>query len=96
MTPDPDDKFSEADFREWAEQNDAEVIERDDGILAATWYNGKEVHFEPNGHVILRQFKVLGGAEPGDTIELQGNRLVVNEQDGGEHRVSLNEFPIDR
>lgn len=89
-------EFTRDDFETWAERNNLGVHEQDDGTLIATWHDGREVHFEPNGNVILRQFNVLGGCEDDDTITVDDDDLVINTYDDNEYRVNVEDFPIDQ
>jgi len=81
----------------WAEEAGASAIDhrdRDDKVVCE-WGTGDEVHFHADGAIVLRKFRLLGGAEPDATVERCGSRLIVTDSTGEEHRVSATEFPID-
>lgn len=90
-------QLTEAEIEDWCDANGASVVDYRDGknALVATWGDGREVWFYENGMVVLQMVRPLGGAEPEDTVERQGDRLVV-EHERGTNYVRYDEFPVER
>ena len=88
------EEFTEAEFEEWADDNNAITSETENEITAL-WGDGREVVFnKPTGNVYLIQNRLLGGGETDHSIERQGDRMVIKTPSGN-HYVSATEFPID-
>jgi hypothetical protein len=86
------------EIKAWADDVGADAIDHRESknAVVCTWGAGEEIWFYQDGQVVLRKFKVLGGAEPNEMVERQGSRIVVTDSRGEEHRISGREFPIDR
>lgn len=90
-------RLTPEEIEDWCDANGPDMVDLRDSenAIVATWGNGREVWFYGNGMVVLRQYRPIGGAEPEDTVERQGDRLVVTDENGTNY-VSGDDFPIER